>query len=150
MREIERMLEKAAPILRAVKAPPKTPPARAIEALNKALEKKIPHVEELSEAQMRALILKFLRECPSDGFDLVKLLEERKLCLEGAGDGGIYALLGQLEASGYLEGQWREQGARMAKIYRVTEKGGDFLGSEAGAMPRIGVWLQMLLHPQRT
>ena len=142
-----KILKAAAPILKALDAPPVQPPAKAIAMLEQRLAEKIPAIQELTMEQMRALILKFIGERPSDGFDLIKLLEERKFRLKDAGEGVIYGLLSQLESGGCLEGRWREQGSRMVKTYHLTDKGGDSLKGE-GSIHQINVWLGMLLKPK--
>lgn len=144
----EKFLKAAAPILKALDAPPVQPPAQAVEILDQRLAAKIPSIQELTMDQMRALILKITGERPSDGFALVKLLEERRFRLKAADEGVIYGLLSQLEASGCLEGRWREQGTRMVKTYHLTEKGDAFLKG-AGSLRQLNVWRAMLLNPRR-
>ena len=132
MDDLEKQLEAAAPILRAADAPAQTPPASALQALNRALAQKFQKTTILSEAQMRLFILQVINESPSDGFSIIERLTEKRVALKTAGEGLIYGLLSQLETSGSVHGRWREQAGNMAKIYQVTDKGAKQLRTDLG------------------
>lgn len=49
----------------------------------------------------------------------------------------LYPLLGLLEEEGYVEGVWETKARRKRKIYRITQKGEELLGSSILILDRI-------------
>ena len=97
------------------------------------LAQKFQHTTVITEAQMRLCILQMISEGPADGFSIIEKLTEKRVALKTAGEGVIYGLLSQLETTGALLGQWREQGGNMAKIYQITDKGTKQIQTNLGA-----------------
>ena len=128
-KDIEKALQRSAPVVGAVEAPPQKMPAAARSKLDKLLQEKFVKMAEqegdyaLKAKDMRLLLLKMLSERPDDGISLVKRLNEKKVTLEDGGEGEIFGILNRMEDEGLLEGRWREGGARMVKSYHITEKG---------------------------
>lgn len=86
----------------------------------------------LAADQMENLVLKVLSERPMDGFDLALSLRKANVARQEGGEGAIYGLLARLENSGRIQGRWRPNGGRMAKVYQVTEKGTAVLQGSRG------------------
>jgi DNA-binding PadR family transcriptional regulator len=104
----------------------------------------------LTRKEMEALVLKVLAGRPMDGLELTRCLEKASMKPMEGGEGAIYGLLGKLEASGHLEGRWREQGARMVKTYHITEKAGRLLEGEKGKASQLNAWSQAVLDFHRS
>ena len=128
---IEKLLQKVAPILKAVETPSKEQPS--VERLANFLEKvgtrsiALKKSVILKQAEMEVIILNLINEKAMDGFDLIKFLESKHIHCEERGEGIIYGILNTLENQGVLEGRWRESSSRMVKTYYITKKGGEFL-----------------------
>ena len=58
------------------------------------------------------------------GYTLRKLLSERGLAVD---ESTLYPLLRRLESQGLLESEWREEGKRNKRFYRLSEAGAQML-----------------------
>lgn len=58
------------------------------------------------------------------GYTLRKVLAEYGLAVD---EGTLYPLLGRLESQGVLVSEWREEGKRRKRFYRLSDDGGQIL-----------------------
>jgi PadR family transcriptional regulator len=58
------------------------------------------------------------------GYTLRKLLADHGLAVD---EGTLYPLLRRLEGQGLLVSEWREEGKRNKRFYRLSEAGGEML-----------------------
>ncbi len=77
-------------------------------------------VRQVSEDEMRYLVLKTVHGKPMDGFELCTRLSEARVNLLGRPEVAIYRLLDDLEMSGHLGAEWVVRGTRRLKLYKVT------------------------------
>lgn len=141
---MEQMLREAAPILkqqdRAVAVP-----AHVLAKLQAAKEKKFPAIQILTTKEMEPLLLKVLAKRSMDGVELILGLEKAHIQLKEASEGVLYGLLSKLESAGHLQTEWREQGGRMMKIYRVTEAGRGLLQTSQADATQMDAWSAKIL-----
>lgn len=143
--QVSNLLKEAGATLKRVGSQPSAVPPAILQVLRAAREKKFPVVKELSQKEMEALLLKVLSEKPMDGFEIATSLEKAHIKLKQAGEGVIYGLLSNLESSSYLQTEWREQGERMIKIYRLTDKGGGLLRKSESHVAQLNAWSESVL-----
>ena len=65
------------------------------------------------------LVLSQLKK-PMYGYNLVKILEEASIPIEG---NTLYPLMRRLESQGLLKSEWETDGAKPRKYYMITEDG---------------------------
>ena len=87
---------------------------------------------ELMRGAGPVAVLKLLNRREMYGYELVETLAERTQGALAMGQSTLYPMLYNLEAQGFIEGCWKEAGAkgdggnggsRDRKYYRLTEKG---------------------------
>ena len=79
------------------------------------------------ELEEICILLVLLRE-PTHGYQVVKTLEAHGLLSRSATQ--VYRKLRDMEKEGLLECSWEvEEGRRPRKVYRLSARGKDFLGS---------------------
>ncbi|MCW4000231.1 MAG: PadR family transcriptional regulator [Candidatus Bathyarchaeota archaeon] len=95
-----------------------------------------PHAEDettqnwLKEAQkgyIRMGVLILLNKKPAHGYELMKEINSRTKGFWQPTPGGVYPILNDLEASGYIKGQWQTQRNRRQKVYTITPSGNAIL-----------------------
>jgi DNA-binding PadR family transcriptional regulator len=106
----------------AVDAPPAAELSlRARDVLDAALAKLPPTPRELSDEEMKIVILKILSNGRADGGELADTLADLNIHLAKEGEGLIFALLANMEERGLIIGQFNE--ARTRKAYSLTADG---------------------------
>ena len=88
---------------------------------------------ELRRGALGLAVLAALRE-ERYGYTLRQMLDEAGLKID---EGALYPLLRRLESQGLLTSEWREEGKRNKRFYRLSTDGEDTLGkllSEWNAM----------------
>lgn len=78
---------------------------------------------ELRRGSLVVAVLGALRE-ERYGYTLRQLLDDAGLPIE---ESALYPLLRRLEAQGLLTSEWREEGKRNKRFYRLSDAGGDVL-----------------------
>lgn len=76
-------------------------------------------IQEFRRGTLIMLVLSQLKE-PMYGYNLVKVLEESDITIEG---NTLYPLMRRLEAQGLLKSEWETEGAKPRKYYVITEDG---------------------------
>ena len=76
-------------------------------------------IQEFRRGTLIMLVLSQLKE-PMYGYNLVKVLEEADITIEG---NTLYPLMRRLEAQGLLKSEWETEGAKPRKYYVITEDG---------------------------
>ena len=76
-------------------------------------------IQEFRRGTLIMLVLSQLKE-PMYGYNLVKLLEEADISIEG---NTLYPLMRRLEGQGLLKSEWETDGAKPRKYYVITEDG---------------------------
>ena len=97
-------------------------------------------------------VLKLLNRREMYGYELIETLAERTEGALAMGQSTLYPMLYNLEAQGFIEGTWKQAGAKGAasardrKYYRLTDKGKKRLADESAqweavirAMKALGV-----------
>ena len=69
----------------------------------------------------RAIIVWLVSQKPMSGYKIVK--EMKRLTDQEFHPGIIYPLLYELEKSGFIAGEWSQEGKRRIKYYSITENG---------------------------
>ncbi|BEP16863.1 PadR family transcriptional regulator [Pyrofollis japonicus] len=87
------------------------------------------YLERAVEMRTRYMVLLLLAEGPKSGYEIIKRI--RSLLAEagegGASPGTVYPVLRSLEEEGLIESSEEPRGARQRKVYRITEKGAEYL-----------------------
>ena len=68
-------------------------------------------------------VLHLLAEQPRYGNDIMHEIEERTRGRWGANPGAVYPMLNDMEAGGFIEGEWEDPEKRTRRIYRITQQG---------------------------
>lgn len=76
-------------------------------------------IQEFRRGTLIMLVLSQLKE-PMYGYNLVKVLEEADISIEG---NTLYPLMRRLEGQGLLKSEWETDGAKPRKYYMITEDG---------------------------
>lgn len=76
-------------------------------------------IQEFRRGTLIMLVLSQLKE-PMYGYNLVKVLEETDISIEG---NTLYPLMRRLESQGLLKSEWETDGAKPRKYYVITEDG---------------------------
>ena len=76
-------------------------------------------IQEFRRGTLIMLVLSQLKE-PMYGYNLVKVLEETGISIEG---NTLYPLMRRLEAQGLLKSEWETEGTKPRKYYVITEDG---------------------------
>lgn len=76
-------------------------------------------IQEFRRGTLIMLVLSQLKE-PMYGYNLVKVLEEADISIEG---NTLYPLMRRLEGQGLLKSEWETDGAKPRKYYVITEDG---------------------------
>ena len=85
--------------------------------------------KELGKGATRLALLATLEAGESYGYEILATLRARGARSVGTTEAAIYPLLKDLEAKGYLKGQWRatDAGVPPRKYYALTASGGKLL-----------------------
>jgi DNA-binding PadR family transcriptional regulator len=84
-------------------------------------------LKEAQKGYIRMGVLILLSKKPSHGYELMKEINSRTKGFWQPTPGGIYPILNDLEASGYVKGQWQTQKKRRQKVYSITPQGNAIL-----------------------
>lgn len=76
-------------------------------------------IQELRRGTLIMLVLSQLKQ-PMYGYNLVKVLEEADIPIEG---NTLYPLMRRLESQGLLKSEWETDGGKPRKYYVITEDG---------------------------
>lgn len=76
-------------------------------------------IQEFRRGTLIMLVLSQLKK-PMYGYNLVKILEEASIPIEG---NTLYPLMRRLESRGLLKSEWETDGAKPRKYYMITEDG---------------------------
>jgi PadR family transcriptional regulator PadR len=68
-------------------------------------------------------MLYLLSERPRYGNDIMHEIEGRTHGRWGANPGAVYPMLNDMEAAGFVEGEWEDPDKRTRRIYRITTQG---------------------------
>ena len=84
------------------------------------------HDAQLVKGTVRLMILRLLEDEPMYGYQMIQHLRDRTQGYFQLGEGALYPLLHELEASGFLTSRWVEVEERpqRRKYYSLTAKGG--------------------------
>ena len=83
------------------------------------------HDAQLVKGTVRLMILRLLEIEPTYGYEMIQHLRDRSEGYFELGEGALYPLLHELEASGFLASEWvdvEERGQRR-KYYSLTSRG---------------------------
>jgi DNA-binding PadR family transcriptional regulator len=72
-------------------------------------------------------ILKILQTGPAHGNNIAEQIRVRTCNALSPNPNFIYPLLKSMEDSGYIAGEWEKPGIRGKKVYRLTDKGREYL-----------------------
>lgn len=76
-------------------------------------------IQEFRRGTLIMLVLSQLKN-PMYGYNLVKVLEEENISIEG---NTLYPLMRRLESQGLLKSEWETEGAKPRKYYVITSDG---------------------------
>ena len=76
-------------------------------------------IQEFRRGTLIMLVLSQLKE-PMYGYNLVKVLEEADITIEG---NTLYPLMRRLEAQGLLKSEWETSESKPRKYYKITDDG---------------------------
>jgi len=94
------------------------------------------------------LVLSSLRSKPKHGYQIALDVERDTSGAFEFQHGTLYPILRRLEKEGAIEGRWIENGRRRRE-YRLTPKGRQLLGEEAGSLAAVFDRLMDLLEEVR-
>ena len=79
---------------------------------------------QLLKGTVRLLILRLLAQEPMYGYQMIQHLKDRSEGYFQLGEGALYPLLHEMEGSGFLRAEWRDQDGRpKRRYYHLTAKG---------------------------
>ena len=84
-------------------------------------------MKEAQKGYIRVAVLILVNKKPSHGYEIMKEIKERTKGFWKPTAGGVYPVLGSLEKSGYIEGDWTTKRNRQIKTYCITESGKQIL-----------------------
>lgn len=104
------------------------------------------YIERAVEMRTIYVVLLLLAQGPRTGYEIMKEIR-RLLASAGltASPGTVYPVLRRLEEEGYLEAREEPHGGRQRKVYRITEKGIEYLLRSAQKALEV-LELAMRLH----
>jgi len=88
--------------------------------------------ERLVKTGLDLVILRLLVEKPRWGYEINMEIRDRFDVYLSAGT--LYPLLHMLEQRAYVEGVWQSEKGRGRRIYRITERGKEFLSAGQKAL----------------
>ncbi len=80
-------------------------------------------MREAQKGYIRIGVLILLSKKPSHGYEIMNEIKNRTGGFWKPTAGGVYPILGDLEKTGYIKGEWHKLNNRKVKTYRITEKG---------------------------
>ena len=83
--------------------------------------------ERLVKGNLDLIILRLLKVRPRWGYEINMGIRDRFKVYLSAGT--LYPLLHSLEDRGYLEGIWESEKGRGRRIYKITQRGEEFLAA---------------------
>ncbi|MEM2882898.1 MAG: PadR family transcriptional regulator [Candidatus Bathyarchaeia archaeon] len=96
--------------------------------------------ERIVKSMLDLIVLRLLKNKPRWGYEInLAIREEYRVYLSA---GTLYPLLHSLESEGYIEGSWESEGGRDRRIYRITQRGEEFLAAGERASDDINRRLQ--------
>ena len=84
-------------------------------------------MKEAQKGYIRVAVLILLNKKPSHGYEIMKEIKDKTRGFWSPTAGGVYPILGNLEKTGYIKGEWQTQNNRKIKIYKITEPGRQIL-----------------------
>jgi PadR family transcriptional regulator PadR len=79
---------------------------------------------QLVKGTVRLLVLRLLEREPMYGYQMIQHLRDRSEGYFRLGEGALYPLLHEMEESGFLRAEWRDQDGRpKRRYYHLTGKG---------------------------
>jgi DNA-binding PadR family transcriptional regulator len=93
---------------------------------------------------LKYIILQYLKEKPSYGYEIIRALEERFHGFYVPSPGTVYPTLQMLEEMGYIS--LIEQEGK--KVYTITEKGNQFLTEQKESRDRIRSQIRSWWNPE--
>jgi len=91
-------------------------------------------MERFVKANLDLIVLRLLKEKPRWGYEInIEVRDRFKVYLSA---GTLYPLLHSLEDKGYVEGVWKSDGGRGKRIYKITERGEEFLKAGEKALEK--------------
>lgn len=93
---------------------------------------------------LKYIILQYLKEKPSYGYEIIRALEERFQGFYVPSPGTIYPTLQMLEEMGYISPVEQEG----KKVYTITEKGNQFLTEQKESRDRIRGQIKSWWNPE--
>ncbi len=98
-------------------------------------------IQEFRRGTLIMLVLSQLKE-PMYGYNLVKILEEANIQIEG---NTLYPLMRRLESQGLLRSEWETEGTKPRKYYVITEDGTIVLGKIVEHWKKFSASIEKLL-----
>ncbi len=80
-------------------------------------------MKEAQKGYIRMGVLILLNKKPAHGYEIMKEINSRTKGFWKPTAGGVYPILGDLEKSGYIKGEWQTQKNRKLKVYKITKSG---------------------------
>ncbi len=95
---------------------------------------------------IKYIILQYLKDKPSYGYEIIRALEERFHGLYTPSAGSIYPTLQMLEEMGYLTSVERDS----KRVYTITNEGRDFLSEDTELEQAVRDRLKNWVNPENT
>jgi DNA-binding PadR family transcriptional regulator len=80
-------------------------------------------MKEAQKGYIRIGVLILLNKKPHHGYEIMKEIKDRTKGFWSPTPGGVYPILGNLEKSHYIKGEWSVKSGRRIKIYKITDSG---------------------------
>jgi DNA-binding PadR family transcriptional regulator len=88
------------------------------------------------------LVVLFLLQKPTHGYDLLTRVEKHKVAMD---TDTLYPLLRRLESQGLLVGEWKTTAARPRKIYALTTLGIEVLANMKSLWAQYGKTIERMI-----
>jgi DNA-binding PadR family transcriptional regulator len=80
-------------------------------------------MKEAQKGYIRIGVLILLNKKPHHGYEIMKEIKNRTKGFWSPTPGGVYPILGNLEKTHYIKGEWSVKSGRRIKIYKITDSG---------------------------
>jgi len=103
-------------------------------------------LKETQKGYIRIAALILLSQKPYHGYEVMKEIKDKTRGFWKPTAGGMYPVLKDLQASGYIQGEWDVKTKRRKKIYKITASGRTVLGRALAKEKQLATTMKNLFE----